>query len=305
MLGVADLEHRVDRALELLLELAEQLEIAAEMTHVGARDLEIGLGADHLDLAEQVVEERPLRGHAAQALDAFGGAGRLRERGARAEPAGEHQADLSPAEAPRDRADAADPRRRARAIRGTRAEARLGQLVDRRRGAEEREQRLMLMYQIAVDAERGVAKLAPRRAERLHLLRAHRFGPLGELLEQRAGERDLEGSLRDREKAKLLGDDLALLGDLESAVHRAGRQRGERAIHRRSATASDASPSAVEQSKRDTGFGEQLRERLLPLVQRPRRGEDAGILSRIRVPDHHFLPVPARGELTPVDGILE
>ena len=45
--------------------------------HVGARDLEVGLGAHHLDLAEQVVEERPARRHASQPLDALRRARRL------------------------------------------------------------------------------------------------------------------------------------------------------------------------------------------------------------------------------------
>src|SRR6478735_8713943 len=103
----------------------------------------------------------------------------------------------------------------------------------------------MLVHEIAVHAERRVAQLAHRRAERLHLLGAHFLRPLRELLEQRASERDLEGSFCDREEAKLLGNDLALLGDLDSTVDRARRERGERAIDRRAAAAPDASAPAV------------------------------------------------------------
>jgi hypothetical protein len=106
----------------------------------------------------------------------------------------------------------------------------------------------VLVHEIAVHAERRVAQLAHRVPERLHLLGRDRLRPLGEFLEQRAGEGDLEGSLRDRQEAELLADDLALLGDLEPAVHRAGRQRGERAVHRRAAAASDAANSLASAS---------------------------------------------------------
>ena len=44
------------------------------MLALRARDLEIRLGAHHLDLAEQVVEEGPLLHHGAQALEPFGSA---------------------------------------------------------------------------------------------------------------------------------------------------------------------------------------------------------------------------------------
>ncbi len=174
------------------------------MAHVGARDLEVGLRAHHLDLAEQVVEEGPLRRHVAQPLDPRLRARRLRQRRARAEPAGEHEADLRPAEAPRDGADAGDSRARAGPERRPRAEARLRQLVDRRRRAEEREQRLVLVHEIAIDAERRLAQLAHRGAERLHLLRRHRLGPPRELLEQCAGERHFDRPLGDIQQAELL-----------------------------------------------------------------------------------------------------
>src|SRR6185369_16243433 len=112
-------------------------------------------------------------------------------------------------------------------------------------------------------------------------------------------------TLGNGEEPELLRDDLSLLGDLEPAIHRARRECGERAIDRRSAAAPDAATATMEEPKLNARIGEESRQRLLPLVERPRRGEDAGVLPRVGVADHHLLLVPARRELLAVERILE
>ena len=104
---------------------------------------------------------------------------------------------------------------------------------------------------------------------------------------------------------ELLRDDLALLGDLDASVDRARRQRGERAIDRRSAAAPDAAAAAVKERQLDPGLANRSAERFLRAVERPRRRDHAGVLAGIGVADHHFLPAAARRELPRVDGIVE
>src|SRR5439155_7520921 len=172
----------------------------------------------------------------------------MRERGTRAEPAREHETDLCPAEGPRDRADAADPLARAGAIRGTRAEARVGQLVDRRHLPEHREQRFMFLHQLAIDRERPFGEIGHHRAVFAHVAVAALVP--GEFLEQRARERDLERALGDGDESELLRDDLALLRDLDAAVDGARRERGQCARNGRSAPASHTAAASMEEPQR-------------------------------------------------------
>ena len=126
-----------------------------------------------------------------------------------------------------------------------------GQLVDRRRRAEEREQRLVLVHEIAVHAERRVAQLAHRAADttpspRRSPTRGHSVNSCS------SAPASVTSRVRSAtgRRPNCCADDLALLGDLDAAVHRARRQRGERAVHRRAAAASDAAAAAVKESQR-------------------------------------------------------
>ena len=124
-------------------------------------------------------------------------------------------------------------------------------------------------------------------------------------MQQHAGDRDLERTLGDGQQTELLRDDLTLLGDLDVAIHRAGRQRRQRAIHRRAAAAADAAAAAVEQREIHASFAEQRGQFFLRAIERPRGGEQAGILRRIGVAEHDFLSVAARSELASIHGIVE
>ena len=73
-----------------------------------------------------------------------------------------------------------------------------------------------------------------------------------------------------------------------------GRERGERAIHRRAAAASDAAPSAVEEPERDARSANSVASASCASYSAHDDGEDAGVLPRIGVADHHLLPVAAR-----------
>ena len=106
---------------------------------------------------------------------------------------------------------------------------------------------------------------------------------------QQHGRGDLlEVPLGDGRVGVVGRDDLALLGELEPAVHGAGRLREDRAVGG-PAAAADGAAATVEQRERDAvapGDGDQ---RLLRLVEQPVGGQDAALLGRVRVAQHHLL----------------
>src|SRR5688500_7829316 len=128
----------------------------------------------------------------------------MRQRGSSSKPARKHEAHLRPAEPPRDRTDAGDPLPRARPVGGTRAEMCFGQLVDRSSRAKQTEHSLIIVYELAIDGETARREVGHHRAELAQLIRGGSPGPLVELLQQHAGERDLERALRNWQQAKLL-----------------------------------------------------------------------------------------------------
>ena len=95
---------------------------------------QVGLDEGHLDVGEEVAEERPLRVHLAERVVEAGLAGG-RQPAAHAEPARHDLAGLGPAEHPRDRAQAVEPAVRVRAAGGARSEVQLAEQLDRGRGA--------------------------------------------------------------------------------------------------------------------------------------------------------------------------
>src|SRR5688572_543935 len=129
MVGFPDPQDRRDRQVEFFAQPLEEcpLRFTAELRYIRVRDLEVCLRADHLDLCEKVVEEWPRSRHRLQQLEPIRLVRELGQSGTDAEPAWKHDSRLRPAESPRNRANALNARLRSRTIRGTRAEAHVGQ----------------------------------------------------------------------------------------------------------------------------------------------------------------------------------
>ena len=126
----------------------------------------------------------------------------------------------------------------------------------------------------------------------------------GRRREERGGRDLLEVALGDGHVGVVGGDDLALLGELEAAVHRA-RGLGEDRAVRRPAAAPDGAAAPVEQRQRDAVAARDAHERLLGPVEQPVRGEEAALLGRVGVAEHDLLGVAAGAEVGPVGGIRE
>ena len=88
------------------------------------------------------------------------------------------------------------------------------------------------------------------------------------------------------------GDDLALLGDADLAVHRAARLRDDRVIAR-PAAAADRAAAAVEQPQAHVVALEHLDQADLGLVELPARGDEAAILVAVGIAEHDFLHAAA------------
>src|SRR5450759_1158321 len=221
-------KQRLDRALILANQRFYQLAIAAQVAHVGARDLDVGLCANHLRLPQQVIYERPAIRHPLNPAQTGARKHLLAERGSNAEPTGEHEADLRPAESPRDGANAFDPRHCSRTVGGARAEPRVCQLVDRRRHAKELKQSVVIVDQLVIDIPRSHRHAIHHLSKVFDLLYAHLLSPITELVQQHSRRRHLQRALGHRQQTELLRDDLALLGDPDAALGRPRRQSGER-----------------------------------------------------------------------------
>ena len=91
----------------------------------------------------------------------------------------------------------------------------------------------------------------------------------------------------------LVGDDLALLGDLDRAVEAAVGLRHDR-LGRRTAAATDRAAAAVEQPQHHAVLAGDVAQRALGAVDLPLRGGDAGVLGGVGVAEHDLLHVAAR-----------
>src|SRR5450759_1588717 len=282
-------KQRLDRALILANQRFYQLAIAAQVAHVGARDLDVGLCANHLRLPQQVIYERPAIRHPLNPAQTGARKHLLAERGSNAEPTGEHEADLRPAESPRDGSNAFDACRCTRTVRGARAKPGVCQLIDRRRHAKELKQSVVIVDQLVIDIPRSHRHAIHHLSKVFDLFYAHLLSPITELVQQHSRRRHLQRALGHRQQAELLRDDLPLLGDLDAALGRPGRQSGESAIDGRATTAPDAPATAMEKTQLHSGLIEHFGQRLLRAIQTPRRRYHSGILTRIGVADHYFL----------------
>ncbi len=258
---------------------------------VAAGDGQVGLDQGHRHVAEQRAEERPLavhlREHVAQPLLA----GR-REPGAHAVPAGHHLAALGPAEDPRDRAEPLDAAAGVRPPRRARADVQVGEQVHRGRGEEVGGQvgvvqqlPVALVRRVGDDLHRGVPALPGLGAAARAAVQHRRL--------EGSGDGQLEVLPGQDRQAVLVGDDLALLGDLHRPVERAVRQ-GEHRLVGRAATAADRAAAAVEEAQVDPVPGGDVAQPALRAVDLPLRGRDARGLVGVAVAEHHLLQVPAQ-----------
>lgn len=138
--GEQGLHHLLIFRTELLEELAE----VAQFGEIELGDGEIGFGADHLDLAQKVVEEGPGLGHLLQELQSSGFGCRLRKGVARPQPGREHEARLRPTKIVGDRADARHRSGALVPVGGARSEMDVAELFDWR-GREENLEQLRLV----------------------------------------------------------------------------------------------------------------------------------------------------------------
>src|SRR5262249_22710556 len=102
----------------------------------------------------------------------------------------------------------------------------------------------------------------------------------------------------------LAGDDLALLGDADGALHGAAGLRQD-GLEAGSAAASDRAAAAVEEAEAHAVALEHLNERDLGAVELPAGGEEAPVLVAVRISQHHLLDIAAALEETAIAGTLE
>ena len=112
---------------------------------------------------------------------------------------------------------------------------------------------------------------------------------VGQRGEQRRGDRGLEVPPRQPGQAVLERDRLALLGELEPAVDGVRRLGEDRGV-RRAAAAPRAAAPAVEDGQLDAALAREPGERLLRPEDLPLGRDDAAVLARVGVADHHLEP---------------
>ncbi len=100
---------------------------------------------------------------------------------------------------------------------------------------------------------------------------------------------------RDGRIAVAVGDHLALFGDLDAALHRAGRLGQDSAVGR-TAAAPDAPAAPVEQFQPDVLRPAQVAEPLLGEIHAPVRGEIAAVFAAVGIAEHDLLVIAAPGE---------
>jgi len=99
-------------------------------------------------------------------------------------------------------------------------------------------------------------------------------------------------------------DDLALLGDPQSAVDAPLGLR-EDCVVARSAAAPDGAAASVEQSELDAMLAKRLDQVELRAIERPVRRQIAAVLVAVGIAEHHLLPVPPAFEHRAIAGDVE
>jgi hypothetical protein len=121
---------------------------------------------------------------------------------------------------------------------------------------------------------------------------------------EQAGRAHGEFVDRGLQVAVLVVQHLALLGELDLAVHRAGRLRQDRLVGR-TAAAADGAAAAVEQPAAHAALAGDAQDLLLRLVQVPARGEDAAVLAGIGIAEHDLLLIARGLQQRAVGGVAE
>ena len=216
---------------------------------------------------------------------------------AETEPAGQVDPGLGPGEDPGDRPQVGDPRRllgggaasRAGASGRSRSQPERRDLVDRGDEPEEFDEAGI------VEDERSVG--LPRRGGQLVEDRpAARLGHLerrGMVVRRRPNDgrrQSVEMADRDPGIGVVLGDHLALLGDLETAVESTRREAEDRPVGR-PAAAPDRPAATMEEGQLHAMAPGGRDERGLGAVDQPVRGEVARLLVRIGIAEHDFLAI--------------
>ena len=208
--------------------------------HVVAGDGQVGLEQSHLHVRHERSEELPALVHIVQVGAHAGGAGRG-QPGTDAEPARHELARLRPAEHPRDSPQPLEPLPGAAAAGGAGADVHLGQFLHRRGRPE-------VLDKAGSLQESSVGLVGRARGCLHHMVpsagggRVVARGPVRHRRLDDGGEGKVEVAVGQPGQPVLVGDHLALLGDLDRAAHRAGRLAQDRRVSGPSAPADGASP---------------------------------------------------------------
>ena len=270
-------------------------------------DAHVGLGEAHLGVVEEARQERPVPGEPGDRVEP--GVAMHRPVGLQGEaqpvPAGQVDPCLGPGEGPRDRPQRIDRRRRILppTRRRPRPQAKVGQLADRGDIPEERREARVVVDQAPIGGARRGGEL--RQDGRPGRQRPRRSG----VVLRRRCEEDGAGHLLqvapgDRRVGIVRGNDLALLGQLEAAIHGAWRLAEDGAV-RRAAAATDGTAAPVEEGQPDATRTSRVDEGRLRPVQTPGRGQEARLLVRIRVAEHDLLAITPGRDAGPVARVVE
>ena len=204
------------------------------------------------------------------------------ECGADAEPAGQEEPALRPAEDPRDGAQVGQGAGSGAAGR-TRSDATRLEDVDRG-GLAVKLHETVCLEQCSVGFVAGFDQACHNLLE--IAFRSARGGidgkPAG------AGEEQFEVEGGGDRVGKFLRDGFALLGDAQVAVERVGRQGFKKTVGR-TGTATDRAAAAVEEAHARAVLGGTATDAFLGTMQRPLAGKNAAVFVAVTVADHDLL----------------
>ena len=127
---------------------------------------------------------------------------------------------------------------------------------------------------------------------------------MGERGLEHGGKRQIKVATSDLRMAVLVGDDLALFGELHLAVQYAAGLAENRGVRRTASTTNGSSPS-VEDPDRDARLLGDLPDGTKGFVDLPLRGGYATVFVRVRVADHDLLTPATKFHDAAVGGHLE
>ncbi len=201
-----------------------------------------------------------------------------------AEPAGQHQPALRPREHPGNRAQILD-RLRFLARGGARADVEARDLGDDGRGPE-------IAHEAIGFVDKAAIGLVGGKRQFLHGLQKSWVGRGALVLQQRGFERRrgerLQIASPDLGVRVFARYDLTLFGDADLPLHRAARLRQDRVVAW-TAAAPDRAAAPMEEADAHAMLAEDFDQADLRLVKLPARGDEAAVLVRIGIAEHHLL----------------